>query len=453
MYMNKSYRLILVIALGIILFSCQSTGAPPQGDPGLLQAALFSEDLQLLETALITGADPNSPNSDGVYPLYIAVFVNNPAAVDMLLDYGADPNLQAPDGSTALTLAIQEGHPRIAALLIERGSIIGLRNDSGQTALMFASQYAMPEVAAMLLDRGADPNAHAADGTTPLIFALAFGHTQLREILLEAGAEAGAGNIHQQTPLMVAASTGDVESIMRLIIAGADVNAMDEWGRQPLHYATLNNQLESAVLLLKLGGSTVFPFSSIDYPDEAASRELFSETPGPREIQLSLRGDPIPSDIPQRVSYRLPPRSAFTSAIGEVENFLRSGYEESDLFGDVLIIGPYLTRILADVPALQGLNPNKLLMRFNEADAILEKAYQEDGIPILANYLRNRLCDAGEVIIRAPSAAELDWYWTIISYDLEDVVLVLETVDSRFFVEFTGDRIFTLHEWTYLSIK
>ena len=110
-----------------------------------------------------------------------------------------------------------------------------------------------------------------------------------------------------------------------------------------------------------------------------------------------------------------------------------------------------MTKVLSGVSGLENTDPNRYLGLFNECDSILQKIYRNGEIEHLANYFRYRIYKEGQVSIRAPKPNELDWYWTIIPYDLEDVIFVVETSQSQFFLEFNDGKMFYIDDWTYLN--
>ena len=127
-----------------------------------------SGDLAALEA--IYAADPqliHAVDGKGFTPLILAVYNEQPAAVDFLLSKGADPNAQDGAGNTALMGVCFKGYKEIAQKLLEGGADVHTRNVNGATALTFAATFGHLEIAEWLLQKGASTEVPDARGKTP----------------------------------------------------------------------------------------------------------------------------------------------------------------------------------------------------------------------------------------------------------------------------------------------
>ena len=80
--------------------------------------------LQVVETLLKAGADPNATNQDKVTPLYSASSSGNLQIVNRLLESNADPNISADNGTTPLYTASFNGYlPIVERLLNSKANI------------------------------------------------------------------------------------------------------------------------------------------------------------------------------------------------------------------------------------------------------------------------------------------------------------------------------------------
>lgn len=103
-------------------------------------------------------ADPtviNTTDAKGFTPLILAVYNNQPEAVDFLLLHGADVNAQDAAGNTALMGVAFKGYKEVARKLIDAGADVNLRNANGAPALTFAATFGQLEIAERLLQKGA----------------------------------------------------------------------------------------------------------------------------------------------------------------------------------------------------------------------------------------------------------------------------------------------------------
>jgi ankyrin repeat protein len=125
----------------------------------LLHLAVQDDQMQLVQTLLRYGVDPNS--YDGEYywtPLHHAVKGSTIEIVRNLLDGGADPNVSEDEGWTSLHFAVQGGNIRILKLLVERGASIEDTTLMGDTPLMMAVRLGRRGVARALLECGCNPD-------------------------------------------------------------------------------------------------------------------------------------------------------------------------------------------------------------------------------------------------------------------------------------------------------
>ena len=164
-----------------------------RGDPtdALFAAAAASNEVEIRK-ALHRGASPRAREpSEGQTPLHVAVrrswkprhaepgvAVRTRAAladvartVSVLIEAGAEPASPDNDGITALHWAAGHGMTNVVRLLIEAGADANARDKSSYTPLHQAVSAGHLEGARVLIDAGADANVRSSHGETPLTFA------------------------------------------------------------------------------------------------------------------------------------------------------------------------------------------------------------------------------------------------------------------------------------------
>ncbi|MFY8103540.1 MAG: ankyrin repeat domain-containing protein [Ramlibacter sp.] len=159
---------------------------------------------------------------------FMAVKRDDAAAIETLLKRGFDPNTPNADGQYGLFLALREPSPRVARLLIDWPQTrVETRNRADESALMMAALKGEADLARRLIARGADVN---KTGWTPLHYAATGGHQALIAMLLEAHAYIDAESPNGTTPLMMAAQYGTVAAVRQLLEAGADASLKNQLG-------------------------------------------------------------------------------------------------------------------------------------------------------------------------------------------------------------------------------
>ena len=136
---------------------------------------LYNEDPQII----------NIVDMRGFTPLIIAVYNNQPAAVEFLLSKSADIASQDGSGNTALMGACFRGYRDIVARLLDAGAEVNQRNFQGATALTFAATFGQLEIARMLLNSGADINVRDVRGKSSLDHAVIQENLPMIELLEE----------------------------------------------------------------------------------------------------------------------------------------------------------------------------------------------------------------------------------------------------------------------------
>ncbi len=250
--------------------------------------ALSIGDLDIVNTLITAGANPNLPNYIGFSPLTIACATQDINAeqdiniVKALIAAGANPDLEGSQFTTPLFAACSRGNSEIAKLLLDAGAnpnfeaqgsapVIVSASDPRATGateargfiesslcnspLFVACSRGHSEIAKLLLDERANPNFTTAKMDTPLIMASQDGYASIVGYLLEKGADVHYRNpLNGYTALMVASGGGHLDVVRALLAQGADVNILDSEHRDtPLILASGGGHLDVVRALLARG--------------------------------------------------------------------------------------------------------------------------------------------------------------------------------------------------------
>ncbi|BFZ20659.1 hypothetical protein BsWGS_23698 [Bradybaena similaris] len=207
----------------------------------------YTEVMRLL---LDNGGDINAvtkPNKGGDTALHKAVLAEKPDMVEYLCQRGAQLNTPNTIGKYPIHIACEKGFLRCVSILIQYGASLEVTDNRSQTPLSSAIVENQTSVAKLLVEEGA--NLHSADkyGYTPLHTACMKGNVELIDYLVTAGADINVRTpVNLLSPLASAITLGRLEAIQALIALGADVTLPDAKGHTPLHQVHM-----------KLGGAPV----------------------------------------------------------------------------------------------------------------------------------------------------------------------------------------------------
>lgn len=228
------------------------------GNTRLILAGYIERDLELVQTLLDLGADPDILNSNGITPLQYECGRNRDISkehTEILLNASADPNIRSKYGDTALTRAINhhDADLEIIRMLLEAGADVNLADGEKRPPLFYALNNQSPEAVRMLIETGADISwKTTTNGTTMLMHALRKkNNIDTIKLLVEHGADINATTEGENnTVLMYAARYHpDPEVLHYLIQSGAKVSQKNSNGETAFLWAMQFNTEKVARIL------------------------------------------------------------------------------------------------------------------------------------------------------------------------------------------------------------
>jgi ankyrin repeat protein len=202
----------------------------------LLRHAAKTGDRETVKKLIDRGADPKVPDSNGHYPLALAVVNGHRKTAQVLIEAGADVDSGSP-GMSPLMLATKTGAPRIVKMLLKAGADIEAVSPNGDTALIVAARKGHSDIAQILIDNMKSVDHKNAQGMTALMLFAAGSDAKAVKALLKKGADVSATDAAGRTALNFAAETGNKKTARMLLKAGADPNAKDSHAITPLALA------------------------------------------------------------------------------------------------------------------------------------------------------------------------------------------------------------------------
>ena len=189
--------------------------------------------IDMVKKYIEKGADVNTKDDSGLFPLLIAVDNNNYDMLKLLISSGADLNLKTGkiydkkgivDYGTALMYSTKLGLYDMSKLLIVSGANVNTQNEDGKTALMIAAEKGDEKLTKLLLSKGADVNIQSVDKMTALSYAARYGKIKTAKKLIDKGSDVNNVHYYGKTPLIEATENGHYEMVKLLISNGADFN-------------------------------------------------------------------------------------------------------------------------------------------------------------------------------------------------------------------------------------
>ncbi|MEI8244547.1 MAG: ankyrin repeat domain-containing protein [Lentisphaerota bacterium] len=201
-----------------------------------LKAAIFRNDLAMLEQLLKDGSNQEQNDANGVSLLFHAINFGSVTAVKLLLDHGADINQSNWRGRTPWLLAVESGDLEKISLLREREADTKAKNDQGQTGLHYSAMRGREYLFNELLEHSGEEVSYTDQrGNTILHLAAAWGNPAIvKTILAKTSLPVDSQNNDGETAFICAVTARQTVIAKILMDAGCDINLADKNGVYPL---------------------------------------------------------------------------------------------------------------------------------------------------------------------------------------------------------------------------
>eukprot|EP00775_Hariotina_reticulata_P002549 gene2549-2852_t len=157
--------------------------------------------------------------------------------VQSMLRQGMNPDSADYDGRTALMFAAYKDHKDVVLALLFVGGDPTLKDAQGFDAMIEAARGGSREVIEVLTRSGARTGISRVLQASLLCKATYEGKLDRLSCLILSGCDVGATDYDGQTALHVAAADGNLPAARLLVKAGADVTLTDRWGYSPMDLA------------------------------------------------------------------------------------------------------------------------------------------------------------------------------------------------------------------------
>ena len=155
----------------------------------------------------------------------------------------------------------------------------------------------------------------------------------------------------------------------------------------------------------------------------------------------------FPKDIPARVRYTRPSEASVKAAYAVLNKMFASDWTKPvGLFKDKVIVDSYLWLDLQKMEPFKSDPGNKVTTIIPGGKTGEGKLFRSAAtMDALEKYLRERLLTQGEVTIRPPNYEELNAYWSVIAWDINSPLFVIEAgSQEKYILDFNNGAVFQI---------
>ena len=197
--------------------------------------------------------------------------------------------------------------------------------------------------------------------------------------------------------------------------------------------------------LVAVGCATSPPHEVVQSSGKPTQATFRLDTTAVGVVPLEVRIDPgidEPFQIPARVTYVTVEPERWTAGLTAVLGAITNGSTGGTPI-DALLLGPAITEQLQMIDFFERFEsaPVESIVEINGQSTIVRMTVFNtdnlaEGFLASFNAIRNEIVEDGVMTVRRPTAAEIDWYWTIIPWDIHEPVFVLENTEHTFFIDY-----------------
>ena len=244
-------RFLFISGIAVLLVGGCASEEFTQKDADLIHA-IRSAGPKEYRSALVSGANVNARDAEGMSPILMAAIADKPDCIRDLVKHGADVNSADLKGNTPLHIAAGKTYPDTLNALLEYPVDIDVHGSLGRTPLMDAARLGNPEAMKLLIGKGADVNARDAKNRTPLMHAARASKNSRESVklLLENGADPDATDDDSMSAVMHAAALSHSEAALYLLEFYPNFVNDSALGLAILYYAVKGGDLKTASALI-----------------------------------------------------------------------------------------------------------------------------------------------------------------------------------------------------------
>lgn len=153
-------------------------------------------------------------------------------------------------------------------------------------------------------------------------------------------------------------------------------------------------------------------------------------------ISTKLYSQKIDSvQIPKDVTYNY----CSPELIEKSKGLLRKELSDSTTYilnSNSVFVGPTLWARFKNVPAIANISGGNVFMEFNKQKLAGKVTQNRESFKLVWDQLKSEI-KGNDYTLRKATFKEIQYYWAIIAFDIDEPLLILETKDRRYLFNFT----------------
>lgn len=111
-----------------------------------------------------------------------------------------------------------------------------------------------------------------------------------------------------------------------------------------------------------------------------------------------------------------------------------------ELNGGVLFVGPVLWLRYKKIPVLAAIEGGNVTINFNKEQLAAKMTQDKEGFSKVWDQVRQDV-KGKEIVLRKATYKELQYYWAVISFDIEEPLLIAEAGDHHFIFNLSPEKL------------
>lgn len=150
-----------------------------------------------------------------------------------------------------------------------------------------------------------------------------------------------------------------------------------------------------------------------------------------------------PSDVPEGVVYHRASQELLDATRAALENAFsnhRVSSEAGSPFSETVTCGPFLWKQLSTLPTVDEVDTVPVRFIIPKSDGTIQqfdgRLFRGSAVDLINSLIREQCANSDPPTVTLPNRYDLSIYWTLIPYEIEEPVFVLQCGATRWFLDF-----------------